>query len=319
MPFQSLEPTIDKRQRTTSIGYDAEKSLQTCNLRFPIENGRITNWDDMELVWDHAFKRIKLSDKRILMTADPDEVNRKQLLEKFFNKYSPAAVLLANQAVLSLFASGRSTGVVINFGEGTSHVVPIYENSVIKQFVQKWDNNGKALTEKLKKTLEQAGFRPSYILAKEIKEKYCYVALDPQEEIKSFTPKSHDLSDGQRIEIGLEAFRCPEVLFQEYSIDKVILDTVRKCDSGIQKTLFANIVLTGGSTLLRGFSERLKKEIEQQAEANVEIIRLDDCTLSAWKGGCKIVSEKLFSEKWITKDEFESGADTLLSKYIYSI
>ena len=98
----------------------------------PIQHGIVTNWDAMENLWQHTFHnklRLDPGERPILLTEAPlnPKVNREKMTEIMFEKFHPPAIYVANQAVLSLFASGRTTGIVLDSGHSVTHSVPIYE------------------------------------------------------------------------------------------------------------------------------------------------------------------------------------------------
>lgn len=329
-----------KRVCRRFVGCPDSDVMETLDVSYPIEHGIITNWDDMEHIWQHTFyNELCLAPEQhmVLLTDEPltPKANREKMTQIMFETFDTPAMHIANSSVLSLYSCGRYHGLMVDSGDGVTSCLPIYEGQVLRQAVVKQDVAGRDLTDYLTDILSQRGY--SFVtsaerdIVRDIKETLCYVALDFKKDIASSSfetssRETYELPDGRVITIGNELSRCPEALFQPshmhvnvLGIHELAMDSLSKCDIHTRKVLACHIKLNGGSTLFPGFADRFKNEIQDIAIVpnNNRVLALPERQYSVWIGGSIVGSLMDFRRMWITKSLYNEYGPNIAYRYYF--
>jgi len=322
-------------QKDAYIGEEAQRLRGIMSLDYPVVHGVITNWDDMEKVWSYAYYeelRVAPEETPTLLTDPPlnPKANREKMCSIMFDGFNVPVMYCAVQAVLALYASGRTTGNVFDIGDGVAHMVPVYEGFAFPYAIERINLAGRDISDYLRKILTERGYGFTTTAEKQvvriIKEKLCYVALDYQKEMNlaecsSSLEKNYELPDGQIITLGNERFRAPEAFFQPHllgmetcGIHEILIRCITNCAIDVRRDLYNNVILSGGSTMYNGMADRLTKEITDIAPPTlkIKIHAPPERKYSVWIGGSILSSLSTFQAMWLTKDEYEEHGPSIV-------
>jgi len=320
------------------VGEEAQKMRGVLEIAYPIEQGFIKNWDDMEKIWNQVFYyylNVDPADHPVLMTEASlfSESNRENIAQLIFETYAVPSLYLCNPAVLSLYSTGRTTGVVMECGDGISQITPVLEGQALSTATKLIPHAGRDLTNYLRALLLKSGHNFTYSTAeqeivREIKEKICFVALDFETEVSNSTKNTvsktkYLLPDGNTVPIQDESFLCPEFLFQPdlhgkplEGLHKVLFNSIKECNEADREILFSSIILSGGTTMLKGMGERVYKEIRNLAQSKdrINVIAPEDRAYSSWIGGSIIAALSTFQSSAISIQEYYEEGPSIISK-----
>ncbi|XP_071788647.1 actin-related protein 2-B [Asterias amurensis] len=267
------------------VGDEASQLRSMLEVNYPMENGIVRNWDEMKHIWDYTFGEGRMNinpvDSKILLTEPPmnPHRNREKMVEVMFEQYQFAGVYIAIQAVLTLYAQGLLTGVVVDSGDGVTHICPVYEGFSLPHLTRRLDIAGRDITQYLIKLLLLRGYAfnhsADFETVRIMKENLCYVGYDIEQEQKlanetTVLVENYTLPDGRVIKVGGERFGAPEALFQPHLINiegvgiaELLFNTIQAADIDTRPEFYKHIVLSGGSTMYPGLPSRLEREIKQ--------------------------------------------------------
>mmetsp|Transcript_5573 Transcript_5573/g.9566 ORF Transcript_5573/g.9566 Transcript_5573/m.9566 type:complete len:352 (+) Transcript_5573:80-1135(+) len=316
------KPRTDKQMigvesKSDYIGDEAQKMRGVLNLSYPIESGIVSDWENMEKVWEYCFSnelRVDPSEYKVLLTEAPlnPKANREKMTQLMFETFQVQGLYVAIQAVLSLYSNGRTTGMVCDSGDGVTHTVPVFEGFSIPHAVKKNYIAGRAITDHMVNLLgadsisEQGGKSAWNQIVRKMKEDLCFVSLDIEADTKKAQEstelqKNYELPDGQTVAVNTPRFMAPEALFnpglikegdEALGMHSMTFKSVQDCDIDIRTDLFQNVILSGGTTLYEGLPDRLEKEVDKMCPKSnmVKIIASSDRYYSVWTGGSTLSS-----------------------------
>jgi len=338
--------TDDFEIKDIMIGEEASKCRSVLDVKYPMEEGIVRDWDDMQLLWDYTFHdklNIDTRNSRILLTEPPmnPASNRKKMFEVMFEQYGFHSVHLAIQAVLTLYAQGLVTGVVVDSGDGVTHICPVYDGYALPNLVKRINIAGRHITKHLIGRMQLRGYAfnhsADFETVRIMKEKMCYVAYDTEVEKRLGTEttclvENYTLPDGTVVKMGQERFEAPEVLFkpelagvENKGMADTLFDVIQGAEVDMRLELYKHIVLSGGSTMYPGLPSRLEKDLKERRDnylkgseaAKKQKIRIEDPPRRkhmVFLGGAVLadIMKDKDQEFWVTRKMYEEHGSRIL-------
>ncbi|KAI8350090.1 beta-actin, partial [Mortierella sp. GBAus27b] len=151
----------DDTIRRSYVGDEAMSKQDVLHLSYPFETVWSHDWENKEGIWDHVFYNelgVAPEEHPVLLTNSllPGPTLHAGLRMRMFETYNVLHVSIADQAVMSLYASGHTTGLVVNSGEFETHFTPIHCRSAMHCGVKGLDGiTGRGIDYQLMKGLQE--------------------------------------------------------------------------------------------------------------------------------------------------------------------
>jgi actin-related protein len=312
------------------VGDEAEAHRGIFKVSHPIEHGVVRNWDDMEKLLHHTFYnelRVAPEEHATLFSVPVMSplAQQEKMAQILFESFAVPACAGVLAPALSLYASGRGTGVVVEIGAGVMQIVPIYESKIIDEAIIRRDFGGDDLTRYMATMLTERSAGTASLSSAlvedvdKLKQQCCYVANDFEAELFEFACSSskdmvYVFSDGTQHKLGAERIRTGEAFFKPalvgvemQGLHKMVYESVLRCPMDTRRDFYANIIVSGGPTLMNGFPERLQKELTALAPSTMrcKVVAPPERKYSTWIGGSIIGSLSTFQQKWMSKEEYD--------------
>lgn len=330
-----------------------------------LKDGMIEDWDLFEKMLDHIYSKHIRSDPKlhpVLMSEASWNIRskRERITELMFEKYNIPAFFLSRNAVLSAFANGRSTGIVVDSGASQTSAVPVHDGFVLQNAIVKSPLAGDFITMQCRNYFEEHNLEiiPPYMIAskepvnegsapkwtkknnlpevskswhnymvKEVIQDFQSCVLQvhdapfDKESVETMPTIHHEFPNGFNQDFGTERFLIPEALFDPSNIKlpgsvmgmaQVVTTSVGMCDVDIKPSLYGSVIVTGGNTLISGFTDRLNRDLSSKTPPSMRLKIVSspgtaERRYSTWIGGSILASLGTFQQMWISKQEYDEG------------
>lgn len=331
-----LETALDKPDYC--VGEKALRRRGLLNLQRPLRDRRIVDFEGMEKLWHHTFYEVLQAEPTrhaclLAVNASYTPSDREKCAEIIFEAMGCPALYLGDQTVLGLYAAGYTKGVALDCGHGGTHIAPVYEGYVSPYKRGHSPVAGERITHRLQQLLVARGLTFSSIRDEQtvqaIKEHQCRISLDFASETREFTERlrskqvDYTLPDGQRISLGDELISAAEVLFSPEEGESGLAELVGNChaaeENDMHRSLFENIVVFGGSTLLPNFTERLCSALKELPvpPGNFSIVAPVAREFAPWFGGSVFASLAPLASMWVGRKEYEEQGPRILREKFF--
>ncbi|CAM9176842.1 unnamed protein product [Hapterophycus canaliculatus] len=276
----------------------------------------------------------------VLMVEPPlnKRSQRQEMAAMMFETFKVPALSVCNSSVLALFASGRTRGLALEVGGGVAHAVPVFEGFALNHAVLRLEGAGQDITHRLKLLLEERGHRLPFDTIRDIKEKLCYIPTD------SGMPPGEDeyaLPDGTTITLDSQGrSQAAELIFNpdaggkdfaskatDGGLAKMVMQSVSMCDKDINPDLLGSVVVAGGTTVMPGFVERLKEDLDKASPPGASMMAsvIPHPTShepgynaqrkhAPWIGGSMLASLSPFKQLQVTRQEYEDSGENIIHR-----
>lgn len=317
----------------------------------PIQRGTVAegDWDKMERLWDVTFgQELRTYPENatahggmpVLLTepALNSKANRERMAQIMFETFKAPGLCIMNSASVSLFASGRTRGIVCECGAGVSHAVPVFEGFALLHAILRSEVAGQDVTAALASSLRRTGTALDFDTVRDLKESLCRVGGVTAAATSGAAGGSgndaveYELPDGSMVHVAPQwRTGAPELLFQgqgdSLALPALVAKSITMCDRDLQPDLYGSVVLAGGTTMLPGFPERMKAELGRLVAPGTPFNVVPDPQgaggergynsqrkHAAWIGGSMFASLDTFKQVRITKQEWEDCDESIVHR-----
>ena len=308
-----------------------------------------TSKEYLEFLKDALENKMGLSTSEydVIVNISPikNEDNIRTYGRLFIEDLGFKALAMINSSSLSLYATGRTSGLVVQCGETRTYTVPIYEGFPLYHALNKTKIGGRDLTEIFRKGILEHNIdikEGDIHTLRQVKEKTCSVPVEhnysfymdeSNEDIIKRETQLFKLPDEKIVSIprrtriiASELLFTPEVFEEkknENGIINLITGSIKKTemiDKKFKENLIENIVLSGGTTMMEGFADRVYNDLYNFKDPSLEleyepiVIAENNRAIGKWIGMSMIASMSAFDKLFIKKAEYQELGEERFSE-----
>lgn len=322
------------------------------DLKYPIREGIIQDKEELELLWEYTLtkklnvKNDDLKSRSCIITEAPMNPfhNKEIMTEILLEKIGIGGLNIEAQAKLAIMNEGKSSGLVLDSGDGVTHCIPVVHNTIDHHNITRLNIAGRHITEYLIRLLQMKGYNfnssADFEIVRELKEKFCFVSPDIEQDRRieretCYYNSYFKLDNGKTIKISNEKFEAPEILFNPMLIQNecvgihdMVVNCIQNSAMDNRKLLYECIILSGANTMFKGFSSRIESEIlksykknvlKDSRKINIPIIIVDNPkrNIAVFMGAAFLantLNQNHITDYWILKKEWEECGSQILYK-----
>merc|ERR1711907_908154 len=309
------------------IGDAAQSKRGICALHWPMQDGVVKNWDDMQYIWQYLVDselRFDLEEDifGLMLTerALNPRKNREEAAKIWFESFNVPRYHVAVESLLSLTLLSQSlTGLCVDSGDAVTTVTPMVEGYILNDAMWRVPLAGCQVSECMERVMARAGICHFTTSAERMSvlemKKMCYVAefggFDAEvERLKESTdPQQYTLPDGDVLTLRQQLVETPELMFKPTvdgkemgGLAELVHQAVEDCPLDCRKSMYENIVLCGGNTNFPNMGKRLQQEVQALTRTRAAV-KVEDCSSNetcdpmhaSWLGGSVLTTTSPFA------------------------
>eukprot|EP00924_Labyrinthula_sp_SR-Ha-C_P000085 maker-scaffold_39-augustus-gene-0.41-mRNA-1 protein AED:0.35 eAED:0.35 QI:0/0/0/1/1/1/2/0/576 len=295
------------------VGEEAIRKKGILSLKYPVQQGLVTDWEAMHNIWHHSFfnvLKVEPRDHFLLLIQKPLSVKAQieKLVKKITADFKVKDLLIAEAPILALRAQDLETGIVLDVGHSVTVAYPIYKGFLVFSALQTENVGGEDLSWMLYKNLIEEGYYFHTLDETIIHIKHTVCRIFPERLISArneekFPQIPYELPDGQVIKLYKSAYETAEIFFDgeifhgsSLGLQGMVLEATQQGDEEISRELIRHVVLSGMTTSMQGFAERLSNELATNTPDDIEvsIYQEDAMCPSIWQGALRLVNSEDF-------------------------